>query len=127
MYVKSEQKRIKENSMSEKLEQVYIEELQNLKEGLSKKGTVKKALKVSERLGRIKQKHRWVSSRYQVDIHIDDEKATSISWTKLLPKEDQSKQEGVYFIRTNYQEVHEKKIVENLQYYSRSGIYISSL
>lgn len=110
MYVKSEQKRIKENSMSEKLEQVYIEELQNLNQGLSKKGTVKKALKVSERLGRIKQKHKLVSGRYQVDIQIYNEKATSISWKKLLPKEDQNKQEGVYFIRTNYQGIHEEKL-----------------
>ena len=110
MYVKSEQKRIKENSMSDKLEQVYIEELQNLNEGLSKKGTIKNALKISERIGRIKQKNKLVSGRYQVDIQVNEEKAAAISWTKLLPKEDQNKQEGVYFIRTNYQDVHEEKL-----------------
>jgi hypothetical protein len=89
---------------------IFIEELQNLNQGLSKKGTVKNAMKISERLGRIKQKHRLVSGRYQVDIQIDNEKAISISCTKLLPKEDQNKQKGVYFIRTNYQDVHEEKL-----------------
>lgn len=112
MYVKSEQKRIKENSMSEKLEQRYLEELQNLNQGLSKKRTIKNALKVSERLGRIKQKHKLVSGKYQVEIQTNQEIATAISWTKTIPKETQNKQEGVYFIRTNYQDVHENKLWE---------------
>ncbi|TQM42381.1 IS1634 family transposase [Flavobacterium branchiophilum] len=112
MYVKSEQKRIKENSMAEKLEKLYLEELQNLNDGLSKKRTIKNALKISERLGRIKQKHKLVSSRYQVDIQVNDHVATSINWSKIEPKENQTKQEGVYFIRTNYQDVQENKLWE---------------
>jgi transposase len=112
MYVKSEQKRIKENSMSEKLEKLYLEELQNLSDGLSKKRTLKNALKISERLGRLKQKHKLVSSRYQIDIQINNEIATSINWSKLVPNENQNKQEGVYFIRTNYQNVKEDKLWE---------------
>jgi hypothetical protein len=112
MYVKSEQKRIKENSMSEKLEKLYLEELQNLSDGLSKKRTIKNALKISERLGRLKQKHKLVSSRYQIDIQINNEIATSINWSKLVPKENQNKQEGVYFIRTNYQNGKEDKLWE---------------
>ena len=112
MYVKSEQKRIKENSMSEKLEKLYLEELQNLNDGLSKKRAIKNALKISERLGRIKQKHKLVSSRYQVDIQTNEHIATSINWSKIEPKENQTKQEGVYFIRTNYQDVQENKLWE---------------
>ncbi|TQM40018.1 IS1634 family transposase [Flavobacterium branchiophilum] len=112
MYVKSEQKRMKENSMAEKLEKLYLEELQNLNDGLSKKRTIKNALKISERLGRIKQKHKLVSSRYQVDIQVNDHVATSINWSKIEPKENQTKQEGVYFIRTNYQDVQENKLWE---------------
>ncbi len=110
MYVKSEQKRIKENSMSEKLEQRYLEELQSLNQGLSKKGTVKNALKISERLGRIKQKHKIVSGRYQVDIKSNNNIASAISWKKNLPQETQDNNEGVYFIRTNFQEAHEEKL-----------------
>ena len=110
MYVKSEQKRLKENSMSEKLEQRYVDELEGLNIGLTNKRTVKNVIKVSERLGRIKQKHKLVSGRYDVEIHTSKDIATAISWEKSTPKEDQNKQEGVYFIRTNYQDIHEEKL-----------------
>jgi hypothetical protein len=110
MYVKSEQKRIKESSMSEKLEQRYIEELQSLNDGLSKKKTIKNAIKISERLGRIKQKHKIVSGRYQVEIITNNNLATALSWKKNIAQQTQDSNEGVYFIRTNYKDIHEDKL-----------------
>jgi hypothetical protein len=110
MYVKSEQKRIKESSMSEKLEQRYIEELQSLNDGLSKKQTIKNAIKISERLGRIKQKHKIVSGRYQVEIITNNNLATALSWKKNIAQQTQDSNEGVYFIRTNYKDIHEDKL-----------------
>lgn len=61
MDVKSEQKRLKEQFMRDKLSQHFEEELGVLAQGIHKKGATaaaaKKIEKVWERIGRIKQKH----------------------------------------------------------------------
>lgn len=110
MYVKSEQKRIKESSMAQKLEQRLEEDLQALNEGLSKKGATKNHLKVAERIGRIKQKHKLVSGRYEINMTTKEETALAISWTKKEPKQKLEADQGVYFIRTNYTDTSEEKL-----------------
>jgi Transposase DDE domain len=112
MYVKSEQKRLKENSMSGKLEQRFEDELKSINEGLSRKRTVKDLIKISERIGRIKEKNKLVSGRYKIEIIQKDNIATAINFTKNTAVEITNKSEGVYFIRTNYQDIHEKKLWE---------------
>lgn len=66
MYVQSEGKRKKEESMNEKLKQRFEEDLLTIKKALSKKGGTKQISKVWERIGRTKQKHNRVFSRYEI-------------------------------------------------------------
>lgn len=112
MCVESEQKRIKEKSMNEKLCHRFEEELQALSEGLSKKGTTKKLEKVWERIGRMKQAHRMVSSRYDITVTPDEASKTAINVTfaKKPKKENAQKEAGRYFIRTNIAEPQEQKL-----------------
>jgi len=110
LYVKSEQKRVKEQSMADKLEKRFTEELKSLHEGLAKKGTTKKIEKVWERIGRIKEKNKGVSARFDIDVTHENEVATTIKWTKKALDKPSGKTHGEYFIRTNIENAEEKKL-----------------
>lgn len=113
MYVKSEQKRVKEQSMRDKLSQRFEEEMESLARGLDKKGTTKKTEKVWERIGRIKEKHS-VSGKYLIDVESRAGKATKITWGQKPGEETGSAAlgHGVYFIRTNYEKPQEAELWE---------------
>jgi transposase len=112
MYIKSEQKRVKEQSMRDKLSRRFEEELEGLAKGLHQKGTTKKIHKVWERIGRIKEKHRIVSGKYIIDVEENNGKATKVSWGHKEEGDQGQKKEnhGVYFIRTNYNDPKEEQL-----------------
>ena len=110
MYVQSDAKRKKEASMSTKLKQRFEEDLTAIRKALSLKGGTKKINKVWERIGRAKQKHNRVSSRYEISVTEKDGKAIELKFSeKKLPVND-DKEKGVYFIRTNYENPNEKQL-----------------
>jgi len=110
MYVESDAKRKKEESMNEKLKERFLEDLNTIKKALSSKGGTKLINKVWERIGRAKQKHNRVSSRYYISVTEKEGKATDMKFTekKILVNDD--KEKGVYFIRTNYKNPNEKEL-----------------
>jgi len=111
LQVQSDQKRAKEQSMDIKLKDRFIEDVEAISAGLHKKGGTKKVEKVYERIGRVKEKHRRVSGRYQITLTEKDGKATSLKCEeKPQPKSREDKTNGVYFIRTNYQNINEKEL-----------------
>ncbi len=110
MYVESEGKRKKENSIKIKLRQRFEEELDSIKESFSKKGGTKKINKVWERIGRAKEKHKQVSSRYELVVAEKDGEATNLTWTIIQNKVKDDKSKGVYFIRTNHKKTDEAKL-----------------
>jgi len=112
MYVQSDQKRVKEQSMSDKLIARFEEELRGLAAGLIKKGTTKKTEKVWERIGRIKQKYRLVSGRYTIEIQSEDGTAKTMTWKKSEKGAESEQQHGMYFIRTNIEGAREQQIWE---------------
>lgn len=107
MYVESEAKRRKENSMNIKLRQRFEEDLNSIKESFSKKGGTKLIHKVWERIGRANQKHNRVSPRYKLTVNEKDGKATNLSWMITENKVKDDKTKGVYFIRTNHHNIKE--------------------
>ena len=107
MYVESEAKRKKENSMNLKLRQRFEEDLNSIKASFSKKGGTKLINKVWERIGRAKQKHNRVSARYKLNLSEKQGKATDLTWTITENKIKDDKSKGVYFIRTNYKKTEE--------------------
>ena len=110
MYVKSHQKRIKEESMTKKLCDRFEQELQAMADGLNKKGTTKKISKVWERIGRCKERNRNVSGRYNIDVMEQNGKAIQIKWKKKQEKAKSDNQQGIYFIRTNIEKPTEKML-----------------
>jgi hypothetical protein len=101
LYVQSNGKRKKEESMLEQGSQRFEKELETVKTGISAKRGTKNADKVWERIGRIKERNRRVNKYYDIQLEISNGKAVSIEWSKKEPK-PQDKQSGEYFLRTNY-------------------------
>ena len=110
MYVESEAKKRKENSMNLKLRQAFEQDLNSIKASFSKKGGTKLINKVWERIGRAKQKHNRVSARYKLEVVEKEGKATALTWAITENKIKDDKSKGVYFIRTNYQKTREGEL-----------------
>lgn len=110
MYVESDEKRKKEESITIKLRQRFEEELDSVKKAFSKKGGTKKINKVWERIGRVKQKHNHVSGRYEIKVSEEGGIATDLRWTIKPNKVKDDKSKGVYFIRTNYESTSEEEL-----------------
>lgn len=110
MYVLSDAKRSKEASMSSKLTANFEQELVNARQALHKKGGTKKLQKVWQRIGRLQEKHKGVSGQYEIEITHEKDLATNISWHRKKSEVKDDKQNGVYFIRTNYQNTDEKEL-----------------
>ena len=102
--VESPAKAMKEQGIKSRLEQGYEEQLNLIKQSLSKPRGIKKADKVQQRIGRAKQKYPSIHHLY--NIHLDIDKTTqtvkNISWQKDMAKAKEANNKlGVYFLRTN--------------------------
>jgi len=109
LYVHSTSKQLKEKSMKDKLMQRYEEDLQQIQYGITKKGGTKKIEKVWERIGRLKEKHKLVSSRYKIQVDHNDKLALQINWTIQTSKDKEDKDKGIYFLRTNYKTIDDEQ------------------
>lgn len=108
LYIKSDKKAQKEASMDSKYSQKFEAEILNLAQGLNKPRGTKSIEKVSERIGRIRQKYTFASKLYELKLEQKEGVVTEITFTKKpveLRPED-----GVYFIRTSKQDLKENDI-----------------
>jgi len=107
LWVRSQAKAMKENSMNGLLSQRFEEGIQCIQEGITKKGGTKKLNKVYERVGRLKQKYPSVHTYYDITVCDDGNGlATSIS-CRHKKGEDPGKQAGIYFLRTSLMKLDE--------------------
>jgi transposase len=107
LYVRSQQKAVKEASMNEHFSQRYEQDLERIREGIHKKGGTKKLDKVWERVGRLKERYPTANKHYNITIVPDGEKVNAIDlkWSKKTPRTRSN--EGVYFVQTNLDESQE--------------------
>lgn len=70
----------KELSMKHFFQERFEEKLQNLSDGLTKKGCTKSYEKVLEKIGRLKQKYSTVARFYQIEVKQKEKNASSIQW-----------------------------------------------
>jgi len=107
LYVKSKDKEQTQESMNTLFCKRYEEGLQAIKVSIGKKGGIKQADKVYERIGRLKERYPSVHRWYQIDVIIEGKIATDIQWKRM----EQAKQNlGVYFIRTSLN-IKEEKVL----------------
>ena len=110
LWVKSQAKAMKENSMNGLLAQRFEEGIQNINEGISKKSGTKKLDKVHERIGRLKQKYPSVHKYYDITV-TDNGKGTATSIScKHKTGDDPDKKAGIYFLRTSLNEKDERTL-----------------
>lgn len=101
--VKSPGKVLKETGMKSLFESRFEQELERIKEGLTRKHVTKMQGKVHQRIGRYKQKYPSVSKYYNIQVS-NNEKGivTDIKWHKDPQLYNQTVESlGVYFIRTS--------------------------
>lgn len=101
MWVRSQTKALKEQSMNGLLSQRFEEGIENIRDGILKKGGTKKLDKVHERLGRLKEKYPSVHKYY--DITITNNEQGLATGIKCAHKSgaDPDKKAGIYFLRTS--------------------------
>ena len=102
--VASEDKYETANSIRMQFEQRFELELQKIAQSIERKGGIKKADKVYERIGRARE--RYASVQYYYDINVtlceDHRKATAVSWSKNEQQYAQKQASlGLYFLRTS--------------------------
>lgn len=113
--VNSPAKALKEQSMKQSFETRFEEELNKIAVALTKKGGIKRADKVYERIGRAKQKYPSIAGLYDVEVTQDKETdlATALTWKKNDQKERQKTAAlGHYFLRTNLNVKQEQNLWE---------------
>ncbi len=74
------------NSMRSQFEERFELELQKIANALQRKGGVKKAAKVHERIGRAREHYPSVQYYYDIEVTLseDNTKATALNWSKKL-------------------------------------------
>jgi transposase len=107
LYCHSTGREQKELAMKGACCQLYEEGLMALAEGLSKKGCIKKYDKVLLALGRLRERYKRVSGRYEIEVTQSEQRiATAITWKQ---KTEEHSSNGVYCLRTNAR-LNEKEI-----------------
>jgi hypothetical protein len=101
--VKSPGKVLKETGMKELFESRFEQELEKIKEGLTRKHATKRQDKIHQRIGRYKQKYPSVSKYYHIEVSSNEKgMVTDINWHKDLQLYSHTLENlGVYFIRTS--------------------------
>ena len=108
LYCRSIDKEKKEESIKNKFQQRFESELLTARNALDLKNGTKRYEKVVERVGRLKEKYKLVSHRYQVKVEKGSKtgRAKNITW-KLKKVEKTS---GIYCLRTNRKDLTEQQI-----------------
>jgi len=102
--IRSEMKAKKEQGMKSQFETRFEEELIKIKTSLHKKGGVKKADKVNQRIGRAKQRYPSAQGKYDIQLTYDKQNDTvlEMEWAKVEQKQTTANDNlGKYFIRTS--------------------------
>lgn len=102
LYCESEAKAAVASKMKQSFRTRFEDDLKKITAGLLKPKGRKKYLKILERVGRLKEKHKQISGCYEVKVSAseDGKTATCIEW-KALEEKLSDKLTGSYFLRTN--------------------------
>ncbi|MDI6704587.1 MAG: IS1634 family transposase [bacterium] len=109
LYCHSTGKEKKEKGIKSLFAKRFEEELEKAHQALFKKSGTKRYDKVVERIGRLKERFRRIAHRYEITIKKDPKtnKATSIDYHQ---KEQDTRRDGLYSLRTNLKGLKEEEI-----------------
>ena len=103
LYCHSSMREKKDQAISDRFMNRFLEALQQLNNGLHKKKCLKRYDKVMVKIGRLREKYSRVAKLYTIDVEKDDStgNATKISWMQTLPQNTTDTHPGVYCLRTS--------------------------
>lgn len=103
LYCHSAGREMKEIGMLARFTAAFEQGLQKMADGLQKPRAEKRLDKLTERLGRLKQKSRGTSQHYKIDLVADasGEKVSAITWEKQPVPGTMATHPGVYCLRSN--------------------------
>lgn len=109
LYVKTELKKKKEDSMLSGKRTKIEKELNALQVSISKPRTDKKPETINQRIGRIKERYKSVQACYNIEILTDNKLVSSIKW-EYIQKNKKETDSGTYFIRSTILGTNEQKL-----------------
>ncbi len=103
LFVHSKDRELKEAAMQKRVQDLFLEKLQYLKDGLVIKGRTKSYEKVLESIGRHKGKYPAISQYYSIITtkDPDGDNAIDIVWSEKKSLDNKSSINGVYCLRSN--------------------------
>jgi hypothetical protein len=103
LYCHSPGREQKEVAIVARLTQRFEQGLAKLREGLAKPRGEKRLVKITERIGRLKQKCRGIGQHYRIEYHTDSsgKKLKALTWNKQPLPGTQMSDPGVYCLRSN--------------------------
>ena len=112
LFVHSKPREAKEEAMQKRVQNLFVESLQYLKDGLVLKQRAKKYETIIERIGRLKQKYSAIAQYYNITItkEEDGENASTIVWSEKVSLDKKSSINGVYCLRSNNTTMDEKTL-----------------
>jgi len=112
LFVHSKQREAKEVAMQQRVQTLFVESLQYLKDGLTLKRRTKDYEKVIERIGRLKEKYSAIAQHYIITVtkQSDGDNATNIEWKAKASLDIKSGINGVYCLRSNNTTMDEKTL-----------------
>jgi transposase len=98
----SEQRAMKDKSINTSFQEKYEQELNKINEGLHKPRTTKKRDPINQRIGRLKEKYKRVSSHYQINLKTNEVTGlvTELTWDYQPQPASKQTHPGVYKLRT---------------------------
>jgi hypothetical protein len=110
LYCHSEAMEKKSIDMLEKFKTRFTDGLQTISTGINTKGGIKRADRIHEKLGRLKEKYKKIARLYKIEVTLDEKKKKALSIQWVYDESKQSKDPGVYCIRTNQVELDNNQI-----------------
>jgi transposase len=110
VYCHSSAKEIKEEGIKNRFEKRFESALAHIQEGLSIKGRTKTYEKVLEKIGRLKERYRRVSKRYEIEVEKDEGSNQARSVSFRMKETDETV--GYYVLRTNRIELGEREVFD---------------
>ena len=113
LYCHSQLKEAKEGAMQQRVSSRMEAELKHLADGLQLPRRLKNAKKVTEKIGRLRQKYSRASRYYDISIDIDEQgkTATALHYKRVTPdSDDPNAHPGVYCLRSNQTQWDEQQL-----------------
>ena len=112
LYCYSEGREKKETAMSNRFSERLEAGLAKIKESLTKPHGEKKVDKITERIGRLKEKSHGIAQHYEIELTRDEsgKRVTAIIWSKVPKDGTAVTHPGVYCLRSNETSWDEEKL-----------------